>query len=180
MWRVYDEVTLLISELIEPDDEGWASVWRRGGLVPIVAPGTKETKIAYTRLDKHLHTLQRLLGIRVIEARSAQQAALKLIHLAEWWQTAPTDHKSWLGEYKPTTLSVIGRASLQRRVAADLDSIGVVKSGAIDQRCREIGASTRDMVNWTEKEWMDVPGIGKGIAPQAVEELGAVLPMLTG
>lgn len=169
MWAVYDEVTLLISEYIEPDDDGWAAVWRRGGLTPIIAPGTKDTTIAYTRLDKHLHTLQRLMGVRIIEAKSIRHAALRLIDLAEWWQTAPDHHSSWLGEYKPVSLT--GRASLHRRIAADFDGIGLVRSDAVEARAKEVGASVREMVNWTEKEWMEVDGVGKVTAAKVGEEL---------
>lgn len=171
MKQVYDEVTLLIVGRVVPSDDGVASepMWGRGlqPLTPHYAP----TTMTYQRWDKHLQTLKASMGINVIEADSSRHAAQRILNLFDWWRTPPDDHMSHLGKFSQVSLvpGEEGRASLVRRVVAELPGVGLVRSRAVEDVVRQSRESLRDLINWDEKRWMDVPGIGKVTAEEAVK-----------
>ncbi len=166
MGQLYDEVILLISQKIVPDEDGLAATPIKGqGLVPLTPAHSTQT-ISYKRYDKHLRTIERCMGVRVMETDGLKHAATRLLNLAEWWQTPLSDHSSHLGSYKPVNLmgnGVNGRknTSLIRRVASEFDSIGLVRGRAVEELAKEKGANLREMVNWTEEDWKAVKGIDK-------------------
>lgn len=180
MRTYYDEVGLLISDVIVPNpDNGLASTRLRskeGKLEyrAVVPPSSPNATISYSRYQKHLYTLERCMGVRVYECGGQVLAAQKILLLADWWQTPLEKHSSWLVEYKPQTLIPFGnaRASLVRRLAAELNGVGVVRSANVEQKVRELGISARNMMGWSEEQWMEVEGIGKVTAKGIVEELG--------
>lgn len=83
MGKLYDEVILLISQKIVPDEDGLAATPIKGqGLVPLTPAHSTQT-ISYKRYDKHLRTIERCMGVRVIETDGLKHAATRLLNLAE-------------------------------------------------------------------------------------------------
>ena len=68
----------------------------------------------------------------------------------------------------PMSPVLLTRPSLVRRVAKELPGIGWERSLAIEQRWPTV----REMVNASTNEWVELDGIGKGIASRINEELG--------
>jgi ERCC4-type nuclease len=80
----------------------------------------------------------------------------------EWRQ-----HHSHEGFYKQPTAGPLSltKPSLVRRVAAEVQGIGWEKSRDVERRFK----SCIDMVLATDKEWMEIPGVGPTIAQRAVK-----------
>lgn len=58
-----------------------------------------------------------------------------------------------------------------RRLAAELKGIGIGKSLNVYRKALEAGVSARDVMNWDVGQWMEVEGIGKGIAEGIRKEM---------
>ena len=173
MKSMYQDVILLIMDRIIEVPGGLACLVWKGGPHPISPPSNPNATIGFKRLVKHLQTLRRLMNVTVDWCDGPNEAAQRIYYLAEWWQEAPQAHDSWLAEYEPTYLGLDGgvRPILQRRVAAELDSIGPVRSAAVEQFVRDARASTREMLMWDAETWMRIKGIGKGIGHSIVQEV---------
>ena len=63
---------------------------------------------------------------------------------------------------------LLQQPSLMRRVAKELPGIGWERSLVVEAKWD----SVRDMVNAPVEEWLELDGIGKGIASRVQEELG--------
>lgn len=125
MRATYDEVILMIGVRVVPNEEGLACTRTRrkgeGGryetaYIPITPRQSPNATISFTRYLKHLYTIERLMGVRMMEVDSVQIAALKILALAEWWQTEPEKHSSWLAEYRPQSLMPGGEAAFGEEV----------------------------------------------------------------
>ena len=68
----------------------------------------------------------------------------------------------------PMSPVLLTRPSLVRRVAKELPDIGWERSLTIEQRW----STVREMVNAPADEWIELEGIGKGIASKIDQELG--------
>lgn len=107
-------------------------------------------------------------GISHKHVYDEEQAAAWLAVLERWWEKPWTKHRSFhkfnrAGDHG--ILPDIAPDMLQRmRIAADLPGVGWERALAAAVSF----PSVREMVNATESEWCDVPGIGKVIAKQIV------------
>lgn len=119
-----------------------------------------------------LNTLAIKVGVHVVFSDNRKESIQVVCALYHWWNTKQWDeHSSHLSPNKahkgPAGEINLIKPSLVRRVAAEIKGIGWGKSRAVDGHF----ASVEEMVNASEREWRNIPGIGKGIARDAYEEI---------
>ena len=125
----------------------------------------------FSRFDQYLTELQRDAGIIIKHTEDVRGTADVILALYQNFQTPADQHQSLKTLYKrpPPTVSFI-RPSFRRRVAAELKGVGWERAQAVADRF----ASVSEMVAATEKDWADIPGIGKKLAKSAMAELRGV------
>ena len=134
----------------------WRTEKRAGRDVPIgYVEGALLTLNAAGVLHKHV--------------QDEQQAAAWLACLAKWWDKPWDKHRSFHKFNRAGDQGVvpdIEPAMLQRmRIAADLPGVGWERALAAAVSF----PSVRAMINASEQQWCDVPGIGKVIAKSIVK-----------
>lgn len=125
--------------------------------------------ITYSRFDQFLTELQFLAGIIVKRSENVHETATIIKALYQNFQTAPNEHGSLRRIYEaPNRDSILlTRPGLVRRIAKELPNIGWSKSRAVAEHFKTV----RGMANASEQEWMEIDGIGKGIAGKVVREI---------
>lgn len=119
-----------------------------------------------------LNTLAMKAGIQIVYSHDRRESVQTICALYHWWNVKQWDqhishltqskvHKGAQGEVNLT------KPPLVRRVAAELAGIGWGKSKGVG----DYFPSVLTMALATEREWRNIPGIGKGIAASAVREL---------
>jgi ERCC4-type nuclease len=119
-------------------------------------------------LDKFLLTITQQAGVRIHRTSDKTQSAFWLGALYKWW----TD-KTWDEHKSLQTFDLSGPAvqldapSVVRRVAKELAGVGWTKSARVAAHFGSVVA----MAEATEREWMQIDGIGKTLAHRIVAQL---------
>lgn len=119
-----------------------------------------------------LHTLMVKTGVMVFYTNSRKETAQVVSVLYGWWANKSWDeHTAHLGLVKrhqsgDNAVELV-KAPLLRRVAAELKGVGWKKSREVAKHF----SSVADMVHAVEREWRQIPGIGRKMAKDIVEEL---------
>ncbi len=124
-----------------------------------------------SRLRKKLLTLEMCAGMHVHHVSghgrkgSWSVEAVRYIHdLYRWWTDDNLEeHSSHIVMYEP--LHHYSTPSILRRAAAVLPGIGITRSKAVEDHFKSI----RAMVNASEKQWMEIEGVGIKLARKLVE-----------
>ena len=162
MLAAYDRNYLVIEGDWDHDQAGRVVVF--GGLKGRRVP-LKGAPLASV-LEQRILTLETRGGLRVRWTRNQKETIRYVCALYRFWVDRDLDdHKSHLAVHAPD----LDRAlriplTLKRQVAAQLPGIGFERSRAVDTHFPSIWA----MVNASEKEWAQVPGIGKTLAKRLV------------
>jgi len=124
--------------------------------------------ITYSRFDQYLTELAYLAGIIVKRSFDVKETAAIIKALWNNFQVSPDKHNS----LKQIFTAPIGKVSLVRpglvcRIAKEIDGVGWQHSSDVAKHF----SSVRDMVEASESDWMNIPGIGKSIAANAVWSL---------
>jgi len=108
-------------------------------------------------------------GIHLRRTFDRHETAALLASLYLWWTgKAWHEHRAHLALHSPMTeAGLLYKPSLRRRIAAELPGVGVGKSGAVADHF----PSVRAMVGAEREEWMQIPGIGKGLATKITAAL---------
>ena len=157
------QIQYLIAEGIwrpSPED-GLLEMQERGNWVVYDNP-----PIPYSRLDSCLNSIEILEGVHVKRTSNARETAATIINLFHWWQKDLGEHTTTKVFHHPSLL--IGKMSLVRRVANELDGIGWELSEKVEKHFR----SVEEMVEAGEKEWAKIEKIGKKKARAIVEAAG--------
>ena len=126
-------------------------------------------EIPYSRFDQFLTEIQRDLGIIYKRSQSVTETASIVRAIWSNFQKRPEEHNSLQRFYSPPcTLDLLQKPGIVRRVAKELTGVGWDRSGEIARHFRTV----RQMVNATEEEWRQIPGIGKKLARSVFRELG--------
>lgn len=148
--------------------------------------GTWRVKMMGARTVPYGYVASRLLtftavGLNVATVSDQADAAQWLAALARWWGKPLADHRTFKTFNRTVDTGIAARMREQaagairhvdprmRRcaeVAARLPCIGYDRAVAVAEHFK---GSVRMMVSADEKEWMSVPGIGKGIASAVIE-----------
>ena len=123
--------------------------------------------ISELALDSFLNTLEVMAGVIVRQTTNAQRTAYLINHLHHWWDKGWDKHKSHLEFYEPRPTMAVTRPSLVRRVAKELPGIGWSRSGPV----AEYFGTVHNMVMADRFRWMQIDGIGKGIAEGVVRAI---------
>jgi ERCC4-type nuclease len=164
MSQVYQFVYLVVEGLYRPSEDGFLQVFQgKRGWTDLVLG---KQRFLYAELDGYLTTLELNAAVMVRRTASAHETCIQIVDLYRWWQ------KDWDRHHAHEAIKhqegvTQNRASLIRRVAAELPSVGWVRSGAVEKSF----GSVKDMINAGEREWMGIEGIGKGIAKKVVGEI---------
>jgi hypothetical protein len=120
-------------------------------------------------LDGFLLTLTQQSGIRIAKVGSEFEAASWIGALYKWWTGKSWDEHRSLQTFDLSgpLLGQILAPRFARRVAKELPGVGWVKS----QRVVEHFGCVTNMVLADEREWSQVPGIGKVLARRICDAL---------
>ena len=124
--------------------------------------------MSYQRVDSYLNELTYLMGVTVKYSKSSKETARIVRGMHDFFED--TEAHSSLKKFYTAPMSpvLLTRPSLVRRVAKELPDIGWERSFTIEQRL----STVREMVNAPADEWIELEGIGKGIASKIDQELG--------
>jgi ERCC4-type nuclease len=121
----------------------------------------------WSRIQAYLIELHYLMGVRVVYSKNVKETIQSIKALYKFFQTE--EHDSLKRFYvAPVDGMLLQQPSLMRRVAKELPGIGWERSLVVEAKWN----SVRDMVNAPVEEWLELDGIGKGIASRVQEELG--------
>lgn len=125
-------------------------------------------QFSYKEFDHWLLTMEVRGGMKIKRTTSRTETARFLVDLMTWWEKPLDKHKSHLAfhETRPDGALLVP-PTLVRKVAAQLPGIGWVRSGPVAQRFTTVA----EMANASEAEWLEIDGIGKGIAKMLVQSL---------
>jgi ERCC4-type nuclease len=155
----------LIVQGLYRDREGYACTLRRGGRVRLETAGGK--LVQYQNLTNFLTTLEMVEGVLVKRTEDDNDTAAEIVALYHWWQKDVEDHTSTSRFYTPTLMPVLRHSAL-RRMVKELAGVSIERSGEID---RHFGASMERLMAASEKELLEVPGVGKVTARSIWTEL---------
>lgn len=160
----YDFAYLIIEGVCRANPEsGVLEEGTRGGWTP-VRLGAQA--FMYSELDKFLTTIELRTPVHVRRTDTAEMTVVSLINLYHWFTGKEWDkHRAYCGLHTPPPHVALMKPGLVQRVAAQLPGVGWEKSSAAASRFR----SVLEMVAATEKEWREVPGVGKVLAKRVVE-----------
>jgi ERCC4-type nuclease len=120
-----------------------------------------------SEIDKFLTTLDTLVGVRIRISKSQMETVRVIQGLYSWWNGKEwEEHHSHLA--MPPHPVLLRRPTLMRAIAACFPNIGWKKSGEVEEY---FNGSIKRMMEANEKEWGNIPGVGKKIAKEIVESL---------
>jgi len=137
---------------------GWTTVW------PEISGFT------HREFESRLTTLECRAGtcLRIRWTGTPQATAVSIGNLWHYWNDKEWDeHRSHLVFNLTAEYGWITKPGLLRRMAAQLTGIGWEKSGAISHKF----GSVREMANAEEKDWVEIPGVGKKLSRRIVAAL---------
>lgn len=168
----YDIVYLVVEGVYRPGQDGRLQVPRGNKTWKGVRLGRRQYMMR--DLDCFLNTLALTTGVQIRQTSTKRHTALLTYNLYNWFQKE--EHTSHLAMHKNRFIDdgsdgiLFAKPSLLRRVAAELTGVGWKRSLDVSKHFHSI----EEMVMAEEKEWLEIPGIGKTLAPRIVEEIHAL------
>jgi len=163
--QCYDHVWLLVQGewrarfrdgVLEQHRQG-----RNGGMFWMEAGGGQR-RWMHRDLEAWLMSMQIMGGIRVKHVPDWEAGAQWLKTAYNWFQKG--EHQSHMVMYGGKELyadqALLARPTLARRIAKELPGIGVKRSAEVARHFHTL----QEMVDADIKEWMQIEGVGKGIA----------------
>lgn len=163
MNQIYQFVYLVVEGLYRPSSDGFIEVHVRGKWRDLVLG---RQKFLYSELDNYLTTVELNANVMVRRTASEYETCVQVVDLYRWW------NKEWDRHHAHEAIKhqegvTLKRASLLRRVAAELPGVGWIRSGAVEKHF----ASIQEMTIANERDWVQIEGIGPGIAKRVVKAL---------
>ena len=123
-------------------------------------------RVMHSTFELWLHTMSELGGASLERTADTAATASLITVLYAWWQRE--EHHSFNVMYESQgDGAALSRPGMLRRMAALLPGIGWVRSKAV---AAHFGSVER-MVNAPASEWLEIDGIGKGIASKVTEAI---------
>ena len=155
----YMQLYLIVEGIVRSDPHSGILQQFRYGKWTDVRVG--QQKFMWRDYESYLTSLDTRIGVLVRRSSNETETAMLLVTLQQWWQKDWDEHGSHKVIYTPDPRSTLLVApSTLRRVAVQLPMIGWERSRDVEQAFRTI----RRMAEADEQDWMQIPGIGKGIA----------------
>lgn len=121
-------------------------------------------RMMYQSFELWLHTLSEQGRARLEKTADIQATASLIQALYTWWNR--NGHDSFKVMQEPQGQSAeLARPTRLRRMAAQLPLIGWERSKAVVERFRSLS----EMVSAPESAWLEIDGIGKGIAQKVTQ-----------
>jgi ERCC4-type nuclease len=171
MAKDYDVIYLLVEGQITARYDG-IMLWYHPGKKQWKMPfggGPKLKPITENEFIAWLTTMEQQANCHTLWANDIQQSGRIVNSIFRWFQKPWDKHKS-LNVFHtngPKYVSLFNPISTIRKVASQLEGIGWEKSKAIEGHFKTIF----DMAIADEKDWMEIPGIGKTLAQKIVAEI---------
>lgn len=161
--RDYQVVYLLVEGAFRPNpNSGVLEVPGRGGWDTL---RLGSTGFAFSELEGFLVGLENKCNIKIRCTYNRAQSVAWIQTMWTWWGVEWDAHQSLDVVYTPPPPTVqFVKPSFERRVAAQLEGVGWDKSAAIAAKFE----SVIEMAAAEEKQWLEVPGIGKTLAKRIV------------
>lgn len=171
MSRLYDVIYLVIEDYWRPTSMGGVELWKGRGWRPLYG---HSGGVNFRQLDSFLQSLSFTMGVVVLRSGTTAETAALYAARYSWWQKSWRDHHTHEMIWAPAP-----GAQLHRGRALFAPEPGLVERCAallpgIDRRAWDVGKrfhSVVDMVRATEKEWREIPGIGRETAHKAYRAL---------
>lgn len=172
MWSTFDYCYLVIEDVWRPSPEGHIEVFRGTGWRPLAINGKG---ITYRQLDSFLSSLEIRGNLIVARTGTAKETAALYASRYYWWNKPFDSHHAHDTIYSPgpETAKRRGKASPISRAPGLVEKLAAQLPG-IDRLAWAVGRKFKtpeEMFLATKAEWMSIPGIGEGIARQAMESL---------
>lgn len=178
MAEQYDYCYLIVEGIWRPGAQGELQVGR-GGFEADRFGGRWVTypRLLYRSVDNYLATLELHAGVIYRRTLSPQETVAVVVDLYRWWREKLWhEHSSHLGVYAPAIPRPgKGRLNLARRTISYAEKFALQIPGldAKAQAAAEHFGSGRAMANAGIEDWIQIKGVGKTIAKQAVEAWNA-------
>lgn len=121
----------------------------------------------YRDLHGFLTTVESRHGVRLRLTYDRRESARVVAELYHWWVDKTWEEHRSACQFDTSGEPTLLPASLLRRVAAQLRGIGWTRAQAVEQHF----SSVIDMILAPVEEWMRIPGIGKVVARNVVEDI---------
>jgi ERCC4-type nuclease len=125
----------------------------------------------YSELYRFLCSIKLKCGIIIERTGSIQETAHLLANEFLWWSKPWEEHSAHLAIHRPnlpnrriSNNGTAQKSSFPKRVALQIDDVGIKTYTKVTDRFPTV----RKMVEATEKEWREVPGIGVTMSKRIV------------
>jgi ERCC4-type nuclease len=146
--------------------DGVIEMYHRGRWQPI----RHGRRYKYTEVHSYLTSLETMAGVSMRFTRTVAETIATVQSLYDWWQKDWEDHKAHMMMSKPQPTSIFlnpDGPSLLRRMAVELPGIGWERAKYVEA----VFPTVERMVRATQKDWEEIPGIGKVTAKSAFNAL---------
>ena len=181
MADAYDYAYLIVEGLWRPGSEGQMEVGH--GTLDSDGPtfggrwaSARGRALHYRAIDNYLATLELLAGVIYRRTMNPLETVFTVVDLYRWWnEKLWGEHSAHLSVYAPAIAKQgKGRLNLAHREVSVAEKMAMQLPG-VDSKAQLIAAhfgSVRAMVNATEAQWAEIPGVGKPTAKRLVEVMG--------
>lgn len=182
MAESYDYCYLIVEGIWRPGPDGELQMGQ-GTFDAEVAFGGRwssgygNRRLLYRAVDNYLATLELHAGVIYRRTLSPAETVAVVVDLYRWWNEKLWEaHSSHLGVYAPAIAKPgKGRLNLARRRVSLAEKWAMQLEG-IETKAQQVAAhfgSAKAMANAEAGDWLEIKGIGKVIAKQAVEAINA-------
>lgn len=163
--RQYDAVWLIVEGLWRPASDGLLELHRRGKWEAL---SHGKRRYMYREIHGYLTTLELKCGVRIRRTANEDETVRVIADLYAWWTHKEwAQHRSHLAMHDTLDASLLVPPPLRHRIARQFEGLGGDKAMAV----RKHFPTSRAMLAATEKEWAQVPGIGKILAKRIITDL---------
>ncbi len=158
MAEQYDYCYLIVEGIWRPGNDGELEIhdgaWSVG----------HGKALHYRAVDNYLSTLELQAGVIYRRTATPRETVATIVDLHHYWNDKPwLEHKAHTAVYAPAEAGRGRRLSLAPRSISLVEKMAMQLPG-VDARGREVAKrfkTVREMVLATEREWLEVEGIGK-------------------
>jgi len=123
-------------------------------------------RVMYAKLYRYLLSIS-MSGVTVLHSHNLMETAVNITEVYHWFQKSWSNHTSLITMQNIAVPSLVGKPSLVRRWAAELQGIDVKHS----QDAERIFKRPIDLAQGNEVSWMKIRGIGVMTAQRIINEI---------
>lgn len=155
LWRPHDGNGLLMEGFVNKESKlAWG----------FCRPGS--ATVMYSKIRRYLFSVS-LANVIVCYTRDQAHTAYDITEWYHYFQKKWSEHTALMQLQKPNLPYLMGKPSLVRRWANELEGVGVTLSEVAEKRFER----PIDLANSNIEEWLEVPGIGLKTAASIVKEI---------